>query len=460
MNAEELASAARTVVDVAAHFRGLKERAAALADQIAPQDRGYFTPAEDDEARALLASYWQARNALFELVTSFRDEQELDDAADDESRLRAFLIAFTAALVLVDAARFLRELVERRPVVRRKLNEPAPQLGVPGGVYDTVQKSLVSARHGWHLFHAIRFFNEHEPRLRKLSADPACGPLLTIVDQLKPRLDVSIRQFASAKLRTRADQVTRRLARSLFGRAMYGLQKVSGSLVADKYLRYGHKPQLPAAIAEDLRGLLAPGDVLIVRKEYALTNYFLPGYWPHAALYLGDVEALMRLGVHEQDSVKPRWARLCQAAVGTSDRVLESMKDGVHVRCLSSPLASDSVVVLRPQLGKDQLASAITRSLSHEGKAYDFDFDFSRADRLVCTEVVYRAYDGVGAIQIPLTRRAGRPTLSGSDLIKMGIGQQHFAPVAVYAPQFAGGIVQGAAAEEILRSGEGEPLGA
>ena len=31
-----------------------------------------------------------------------------------------------------------------------------------------------------------------------------------------------------------------------------------------------------------------PGDVLVVRKEYAATNYFLPGYWPHAALVIGS----------------------------------------------------------------------------------------------------------------------------------------------------------------------------
>ncbi|MCA9263268.1 MAG: hypothetical protein KDA60_05445 [Planctomycetales bacterium] len=87
----------------------------------------------------------------------------------------------------------------------------------------------------------------------------------------------------------------------------------------------------------------------------------------------------------------------------------------------------------------------------HEGKPYDFDFDFSRSDRLVCTEVVYRAYDGIGAVQFALTRRAGRPTLSGSDLVQLGVEGLLFLPVLVYAPRLADGILQDQAAVKVMQ---------
>ena len=450
MKAEELESGLRTVVQMAPYFRELKSRAASIAERITPQERGYFTTAEEDDTRAILVSYWQARNALFELVTSFREGREDDDA----SRREAFLIAFAAALLLVDAARFLREAADQRPIVRRKFNEPAPQFGVPGGVYDAVQKSLVSARHGWHLYHALRYFDEHEAELRALGQGTAYAPLLACIDELRHRLDVSITDFATAKLRTRTDQVMRHVGRSVLGQALYGIQKLAGSLVADKYLRYGHRPGLPDDIAAEIRQLLEPGDVLVVRKEYALTNYFLPGYWPHAALYLGDTESLAALGLHEQEHVKPRWARLLEAESESAGHVLESMRDGVNLRTLSSPFASDSIVVLRPAISRPEIGAALARCMVHEGKAYDFDFDFRRADRLVCTEVVYRAFDGIGSINIPLVQRAGRPTLSGSDLIQMGIRETNFAPVAVFAPLLSPGIVRGSQARTILLAGE------
>lgn len=450
MKTVELESGLRTVVQMAEYFRDLKLRAAAIAERIKPQERGYFSTVEDDDTRPILVSYWHARNALFDLITSFQDDDELDDG----SRREAFLIAFAAALLLVDAARFLREVAHLRPIVRRKFNEPAPQFGVPGGVYDAVQKSLVSARHGWHLYHAVHYFDDHEAELREIGQGTEYAPLLACIDALRHRLDVSITQFAKAKLRTRADQVLRQVGRTLIGQALYGIQKLAGSLAADKYLRYGHRPGLPSDVAAQIRQLLTPGDVLVVRKEYALTNYFLPGYWPHAALYLGDTAALVELGVPEQEYVKPRWARLLEASANSTGHVLESMRDGVNLRTLSSPFASDSVVVLRPSISRENLGRALARGIAHEGKAYDFDFDFRRADRLVCTEVVYRAYDGVGSINIPLVQRAGRPTLSGSDLIQMGIRGTNFTPVAAFAPLLTPGVIVGPQARSVLVAGE------
>jgi hypothetical protein len=217
-------------------------------------------------------------------------------------------------------------------------------------------------------------------------------------------------------------------------KALYGLQKTVSRFISEKYTVRGHHPLLPTPVAAQLGGLLRPGDVLITRKEHALTNYFLPGFWPHAALYLGTPGELERLGLAEHVHVKPRWRRLLECDERRPERVLEALKDGVWIRSLESPLASDALLVLRPQLSADDIAQSLARGLFHEGKPYDFDFDFTRSDRLVCTEVVYRSYEGVGGASFALTRRAGRLTISAEDLVAMALerrtalGERLFGP--------------------------------
>ena len=448
MSSQDIAAGVRTVCHAAKYFDELRDAAIALAERRAASARGYFTPTEEDEVRALLISYWQARNALLELVASLQLEEE----RSPEERSATFLIGFAGALVLVDAARFLRETVHDRPLVRQKLNEPAPAFGIPAGVYDTVQQSLVSARNAWRLYEAARFFEVHQAELRSLAADEPLAPVMAVIERLRHRLNVSVAQYARARLRARASQALCLVLRDGVGQALYNLQKLGGNMLSDKYLRIGHQPHLPAAIAERVRALLIPGDVLVVRKEHALTNYFLPGFWPHSALYLGDAACLKRMALDQHDHVRPRWGKVA-ALAGEPGCVLESMKDGVQIRSLGSPFGSDSIVVLRPRLAPEAVAQAFARAMIHEGKPYDFDFDFRRSDRLVCTEVIYRAYDGIGSMRFPLTLRAGRPTLSGSDLIGLGLQRTQLDPIAVYVP--GGEFVTGHGVDAILRARQG-----
>ncbi len=444
---EQITAGARTVTAVARHFAELTADAKHLLATLSVTKRGYFTPTEDEEVRHLLVSYWQARNALIELVYQFKD----DEALGRDHRPAAFLVAFAAALVLIDAARFLRENLHDRHIVRAKLNEPEPAFGIPEGTYDTVQASLTSPIHAWHLYHALQYWEQHQGELREVGKDSLFTPLMEIIERLKSRLSVDFATYATARLRLRTRQLWTAMNRDLLHRAMYGLQKLAGKVAAHISVQPLHKPHLPPAVIAQLREVLRPGDVLITRKEHALTNYFLPGYWPHAALFLGDQSQMEQLGIAGHANVAPRWRRLLSGDAAEPRRVLEAMKDGVLIRSLASPCGVDAICVLRPQLDESDIAEALARGLFHEGKSYDFDFDFSRSDRLVCTEVVYRSYEGVGGVQFQLTRRAGRMTLAAEDLIQMALDRNVFEPLAAFCPQHAQHLLTGKPAEALMR---------
>jgi hypothetical protein len=443
MTANELDSAAMTVVQLDQYLQELKSQALAIYNPDAVTAKGYITPSQEQSVRQLQHSYWKTRSALMELIEELRaDAHELEQATPQQ-----FLVGLAAAALLVDAARWLRTSFHRVKVVRRKLDEPDPIYGIPPRMYDCVQQSLVSIHNAWHLWQAARYYDKHREQLAAAAVDAGIEPLVGIIDRLRDRLRPSPWLWLRTRLRVRGRWATRRVCRDVLGRAVYSLQQAVSERMAEVSVSPGHRPALPPIIREQVLTLLQPGDVLVVRKEYAATNYFLPGYWPHAALVLGTPEqvATLRPTAAEQFNSDGRPPML----------VLESMKDGVRVRSINSPLASDSVVVLRPRLAPEQIAKALVQGLLHEGKPYDFDFDFTCSHRMVCTEVVYRSYDGVGGCAFELSRHAGRYALAAGDLLRMGLDGRHFEVVAVFCPAQHPKLLLGDEACELVREKEG-----
>jgi Permuted papain-like amidase enzyme, YaeF/YiiX, C92 family len=467
MNREQLTAATQTVIQLADYLEELKAQALSIYHPKVVAQRGYVTPSEELSIRQLQLSYWKARNALFELVFDiWRDIQRIDRATPQQ-----FLVALAAAAVLVDAARFLRETFHRDDVVRRKLDEPDPVYGIPSRLYDDVQKSLTDPYHAWYLWQATRYYDQHHDEFQTaVHNDPTLAPLVAIIDRLRDRLRPSLWMYVRTRLRVRGRRTARHIGRDIVGSGVYSVQEAVGRGMAHVQVRPGHMPNLPPTIRDQLVGLLRPGDVLVVRKEHAATNYFLPGYWPHAALFLGTSNDLVAHGIADHEYVRPRIAQL-EAATPTMavlvpcdatwpagvphPCVLESQKDGVKIRSVNSPLASDSVVVVRPLLEQSHIAAAMAQALMHEGKPYDFDFDFSRSHRLVCTGVIYRAYEGVGGVQFDLERHVGRFALAAGDILRMALARRHFEVMYVYSPAHSLALETGPAAEAIVRQVEG-----
>ena len=93
------ASAQGTLLHLHRHLTDQKQRAEKVAQQIDPVGRGYFTAAEDDEIQAMLVSYLQTRQALFDLIQECRVASVRANGEYDA----AFLVAFAAACLLVEA---------------------------------------------------------------------------------------------------------------------------------------------------------------------------------------------------------------------------------------------------------------------------------------------------------------------------------------------------------------------
>ena len=423
MNANALIeSGARSIASLAPALAGLENSSTELEGNSRAIERGHFTPAEEDRLGSWFARHLTARSALLETINEITPVLNSEDKDDDRTLLRGFIVGYTAACLLVRSARYLVSDFATDKLVQRKLNEAVPRFRIPRKQYTEIYRSLTSPANAWQLREAMKFVDEHRKEIEVLSDDPRLAGIIDYLHESEESVRISVSQYVKARLRYRWHSMRRRRA-SAVQQGFFAIAEAFGRVISEIHNPW-HEKLLDENIQIQINELLEPGDVIVSRHHDALTNLALPGYWPHSSLYVGNAAHAQTLGVKIDADRKLRWVEPA--------RVLEARKDGVLFRPLADTLAVDAVAIIRPKLSQAQIAEALTIAITHEGKLYNFDFDFFRADRLVCTEVVYRAYDGIGSIEFDLKQRAGRLTLSAEDLLDMALDDKGFEPVAVF----------------------------
>ncbi len=402
------------IATVLAAFAALPEHDS-LTPELAAIDaacaRGYFLPDEDEWIKLRYSQYLSLRTSLLATI------KEIGSLAgrnglEWKSRLPLFTTAFSAACILMRANRFLVDIAKDRSVVWKKLDEADSACGIPRKSFTAVYEAMSSPRNQLRFLDAANFFLLHREEIHNLAENPVFRPLISLLETEEPFIERRRREALKRRLSYRWFSFLRR-HRSAWKQVMNGMFEASGRAIAD--LRQpGIKPtgaskRIHPALRAEVVSHARPGDVFITRHDDALSNLFLPGFWPHGALFLGATQDL-----------PPECAPLPHA--GVSDTwFLEAKKDGVQIRPSAETLAVDALVVLRPPLPEPDIHRALQRALTHRGKPYDFLFDFRTADRLVCTEVVYRAFHGIAPVNFQLREVGGRLCLPAEEFLDQAL---------------------------------------
>ena len=350
----------------------------------------------------------------------------LKGAAKEES----FLVGYTAMLAKYRAAMEFIERAEHNPESDKVLNDPVPELGLPAGTYAKLKFKYLNVAVGTDF--AARevlmktFSGDRQPELRKsISAD---------ADYIW-RMGKGRGQTLTAK---NALKVVQNGAQSAWLPVQQGVSEWMGHT---KVYRQGSSLISQAQIKE-VQAKLLPGDVFLERREWYMSNIGLPGFWSHAALYLGtpeerraffadadtqawvkkqgepsgDLEALLQTRYPKayETSLKPQ-------EEGHVVRVIEAISAGVSFTALEHSAACDSLVVLRPKLAKAEKAQALVRAFHYAGRPYDFNFDFATDSELVCTELVYKSYEPAAefrGLTFPLVEMLGRKVTPANEIAR------------------------------------------
>jgi|GEM_PF-220646 hypothetical protein len=200
----------------------------------------------------------------------------------------------------------------------------------------------------------------------------------------------------------------------------FPLQKNVAEWMGDTKIPLRHKTLANKEDIEHIKSILEPGDILIQRRNWYLSNAGLPGFWKHTAIYISNLTELDSYfgninGIPVSTHIKENYPELYITLKDGNLRTIEAESEGVISFKIEKSLELDYLGVLRPTTSKEEKLNSLLTAFEHYGKKYDFDFDFATDNELVCSEVYYKAYPEMGH---KLRIVSGRLVLSSNDIVE------------------------------------------
>ena len=380
-----------------------------LDARLKTEARQFYLPEEDDRIRWQFVTFLSYRAALLRIAATYGNYESVREPS---LRSRCCMLGTAAAGSAYESSLKLIGAYQNDGLVRKKLNEREPRWGLPADLFDKVAASASSQANLLMFQEMALYFVGRRDEWRAISgwAEPE-------FHWLDERIGASLR-FVQAHPVNRSKEWLSRLARRVKSDVytpVYAAQSMLSEMIGDLRIVKDEPLISVRQVHEEIAPKLQPGDIFLERRNWFLSNAFLPGFWPHSAMYIGTPDDLRALGIADHPEVKRRWTEYARLAPdGEPHTILESVSEGVIFNSAGESMHADHVAVLRPRLSREQIAQAIVRAFSHQGKPYDFEFDFFTSDKLVCTELLYRSYEGM--LHFDLVHIMGRDTLPALEI--------------------------------------------
>jgi hypothetical protein len=176
---------------------------------------------------------------------------------------------------------------------------------------------------------------------------------------------------------------------------------------------------------QQIKRTLQPGDILIKRNDYQLSNVGIPGFWTHAAIYLGSLKDIdhtfaglpLLNGQKASDYIRLNHYHVYQQLRHGRNLIIEAVGEGVTINPLEHIAKVDYFAAIRPGVNREAMFMALNKSFSFYRVPYDYLFDLESNDAMVCSELVYKSFgnDEVG-LTFRMSEREGKPFLSPNDI--------------------------------------------
>jgi len=381
------------------------------------------SPVLTEEERHRLRSDWQEFLQIFlelDIIKNrYKTFPRLNGSPYEQAHTDAFLLAYGAFLTQYTAALSLVDTVNGAATVETVLNEENSAALIPKNMYAHISAQLTEPNE-------ILRLNAGRAYAALRDASFSHRPLVHASMQSHLRtIDSSLNKFPRLFIKHPLDFFEKKAFD-------YWLPVQKKAAIQLSYVRATDRPYfISADVVASFEDRLQPGDILLERRNWHATNAGIPGFWPHAALYIGSLEHMDRQfadlellqGMTASEYIKMQYPAVYDAltepdADGFVKRVIEAKRPGVVLFSLEESANADALGVVRPNIPKSEVFGAILTAFSHFGKPYDFNFDFTTDNALVCSELIYKAFERASDIHFDPMYMNGRLLLSPNDIAK------------------------------------------
>src|SRR6185436_6946376 len=314
---EKLKAIAAGIDDLAAKSVALHQELDALRKA---ENRQFYRPEEDDRIRWQFVTFLSYRAALLRIAATYGNYESVREPS---LRARCCMLGTAAAGAAYEASLRLITTYRDNSLARKKLNEGEPRWGLPADLFDQVMASA-SSEANFRMYHEMgAFYVARRDEWKKEAGWEE--PDFNWLDEHIGRSLSYVQSHPISRSKEWISRLGRRVKKDV-KTPVYAAQSMLSEWIGDLRIVRDAPLITVEQVRKDITPRLKPGDMFLERRNWFLSNAFLPGFWPHSALYIGTPEDLKELGIADDPEVKRRWAEYTRKAHdGGTHTILESV---------------------------------------------------------------------------------------------------------------------------------------
>jgi uncharacterized protein YycO len=361
------------------------------------KDHDPFKAKDLDDMHRMTLRYLKTKEISDDYVSRYQYLVEEDDPQYSErERMKLIMISLSAMLIRYDDYLLAYKKFDDETRLRQFLNDADSAYDIPANTLQDIANKYNSTFERDDIKDMIDFYQDNISKYKD-DQDAFLNYLRRLIEESRSyQRGFDYRtEYTNAKLEN-----------------IYGISFDRGDDTFDLFLNeiskdFGNTAGLVATrkgklyddadVAANIRSTIQPGDILLEKTPFRLTDQLIPGHWGHAAVYIGTEDELEALGVWKALESAPGFSSeridAIRQQISDGKVVDEALRDGVQLNTIEHFLNIDDLAIMHDTVESNETKKErIILTLRQLGKEYDFKFDIETSDKIVCSELIYATY--------------------------------------------------------------------